>query len=462
MPDLKDKKELAQAARSMAEGFELVHQNGTLYVPVGWFNMEMDPPPAVGEAIWIPLNRHELLELANDQFNVLFANDGEARSFEFMLKQFAKHGRGSGALLIRTDAGLKTINAVGQLIDHDGSFSPNFLGPTLNEDPSDKEEVWKTIVEWLGGSEDEAHSLLHHLATALAPGWSAVKYVLLIGEGRNGKGVLLAMLTELFGDGNISSISRQAMAERSPTCVELNNKLLNIIFDGEMGYIKDSSAEKTLIAGEPLWVRMLYESGTTRVQTNALFIEGLNFEPKARDKSPALQKRLIRYSFPNVYPMNPAFHSRMTGETMVGALLSLLLDHFVQEKELAIKLAPTKKSTEMQYDQVWINSPILQFLESLYQTDPKLLDRIGDVDFELDKFLNSFKPWAQTQGLPERSDGDLLALVRQSFNVKWKAKRENGKVKNRKVLGGYRPETLIAIEQITGGTDGDETAVVED
>lgn len=459
MPELQDKNKLADAAKRLAQSYELVQLGSTTFIPVHWQTLELDPLPPQGERIWMPLQRDDERKLANQKFNVLFASDGELRNFDFMVKQFAKpHDHGVSTLLVRTDQGLKALDRHGKLVDHDGSFTPNFIVPILNEDPADKQEVFDVIVEWLGGKKEEATSLLHHLATALAPGWSAVKYVLLLGEGRNGKGVLLSMLVELLGADNVSGITRQAMAERSPTCVELNHKLLNVVFDGEMAYIKDSSAEKTLVAGEPLWVRMLYESGTTRVQTNALFIEGLNLEPKARDKSPALQKRLSRFSFPNVYALDKKFHQRMTGERMLGAFLALLIDHFVEESEVAAKLAPTKGSTQLQLEQVWIGSPIQQYLEHLFLTDPTAIDKLGSGDFEWDKFLASFKPWAMDQNLGERSDGDLLQLGKVAFDIRWKAKRDPATktVKNRKVIKALRPETLQALEQMKGEPDGTE------
>ena len=456
MPDLMNKAQLADAAKILASSYDLVQRNATTFIPVHWETGIVDPPPQVGERIWVPFTREDKLRLSNKQTNILFANDGEFRSFDFMIRQVARyHSDPVKSILIKTPHGLKMLNELGELVDHDGQFTPNYVQPTLNEDEAIKAEVFAILVEWLGGDSEEATSLLHHLATCLAPGYSAVKYILLLGEGRNGKSVFLTMISELFGQENVSNITRQMMAERSPTCVELNDKLVNVIFDGEMTYIKDSSMEKTLIAGERGTVRMLYESGTTPVQTNALFIEALNREPKARDKSSALQKRLVRFRFPNVYPVDKMFFRKMTSEKYLGALLSLLIDHYVREDEIAEKLKLTQGALDLQLEQVYLGSPVLQFLENLNNIDSSKRAKLMKGDMPVEVFLNSFKPWCETQKIDDRTDAELVEMLKASFEIGWKTKRIDGKPKNVRMIKGLRPETLLALEQLKGGDSGD-------
>lgn len=457
MPDLKNKTQLADAAKTLAQSFELVQRGSTTFIPVDWKTYSPDPPPSLSERIWIPMSRDEKQQLANKKSQILFSSDTELRSFDFMLRQLAvQNAEKISTILVKTSGGLRSLRPDGTLVAHDGTFTPNYVQPMLNDDVADKAEVFNVIVDWLGGNVDEAHSLLHHLATTLAPSYSAVKYVLLLGEGRNGKSVLLTMLSELFGPENVSNVTRQMMADRNPACAELNDKLLNVVFDGEMSYIKDSSMEKTLIAGEPGVVRLLYESGTTKVQTTALFIEALNQEPKARDKSSALQKRLVRFQFPNVYPIDKAFARRMTSEQMLGAFLSLLIDHYVPEEEIAAKLAPTQGSIELQMEQVWLGSPVLQFLEHVGTSNPSALEDIKNGGYLVDTFLASFKPWAETQSLPERSDADLLTMIKGSFELGWKTIRVNKKPTSRRTLKRIRPETLAALAQFEGDHSGTE------
>ena len=451
MLELSSKATLARAARTVAESYELVQHGSHTFIPCHWLTEAIGPLPAA-ERIWQPLTRNDKRRLANQTQNILFATDSELTNFDLMLRQFAIEDESViQHLLVRTEDGLKMLDETGTLIEPTGQFCPNVLKPVLNTEEAAKAEVFDVIKGWLN-SEEEAHSLLHHLATALCPGWSAVKYVLLIGDGRNGKSVLLSMLQDLFGASNVSNVTRQQIAERLPVCVELNNKLLNIIFDGEMAYIKDSSMEKTLIAGEPGYVRLLYENGNTRVQTNALFLEALNSEPKTRDKSGALQKRLSRFWFPNTYPIDMAFEKRMRSDELLGAFLSLLLDHFVTKYELADKLKQTSGSSALQVEQNLLNSPLHQFVSYLVSSDASWNDRLRQ-PVMVDPLVDSFMAWRVDEGFTEFSTADVKRLFKEGFSTDWKTVREAGKVVKKQRLLEPKPEILALLNQLKGADE---------
>ena len=451
MLELSSKATLARAARTVAESYELVQHGSHTFIPCHWLTEAIGPLPAA-ERIWQPLTRNDKRRLANQTQNILFATDSELTNFDLMLRQFAIEDESViQHLLVRTEDGLKMLDETGTLVEPTGQFCPNVLKPVLNTEEAAKAEVFDVIKGWLN-SEEEAHSLLHHLATALCPGWSAVKYVLLIGDGRNGKSVLLSMLQDLFGASNVSNETRQQIAERLPVCVELNNKLLNIIFDGEMAYIKDSSMEKTLIAGEPGYVRLLYENGNTRVQTNALFLEALNSEPKTRDKSGALQKRLSRFWFPNTYPIDMAFEKRMRSDELLGAFLSLLLDHFVTKYELADKLKQTSGSSALQVEQNLLNSPLHQFVSYLVSSDASWNDRLRQ-PVMVDPLVDSFMAWRVDEGFTEFSTADVKRLFKEGFSTDWKTVREAGKVVKKQRLLEPKPEILALLNQLKGADE---------
>ena len=463
--ELKMKKELALAVQSLSSSFKLVQHGTTTFAPVHWETEEMYTDALTPEeTIWIPLTTEDKRRLANDVSGILFATDAELRSFIYMLNQYAADDTSKARrILIRTEAGLRVLNEDGALAVPTGEFIPNFIRPMLNENAADKQEMFDILANsWLD-SEEEAHSLLHHLATALAPGWSAVKYVLLLGDGRNGKSVLLTMLSDLFGYENVSNITRQQMAEQLPVCVELNNRLINIVFDGRMEYIKDSGLEKTLIAGEPGHIRLLYESNTTRVQTNGLFIEALNKEPKSRDKSSALQKRLVRFRFPNVFPRDIAFEQKMRSPEMIGALLALMVDHYVTQDEVIGKLALSSASMSLQVDQMWLNSPVYQYLEYCVTMDPSSAD--SWVGATLDAHVAAFMSWRVAENFMEFSSADTVNLFKECFDIDWKTVREGGKPVRKRIIKGLKVETQAFIDRLKEDTNGAQnagTAVVED
>lgn len=393
----KNIKQLGEEAQQLATELQYVLYNGALYAPIDYVTGDRSALPPEEHRIWVQLSGDDLRQAALAQFNTQLINQSQEDSFNYMVRGAAQRVlHTSPRILIKTTAGLKALEVDGSLIDPDGSFVPNTIEWTLNEDPQDQAEVAATILDWVGGDEDIYTSLMHHLATILAPHWSAGRYVLLIGQGRNGKSVLMTMLKELLGKVNCSGVDRQMIAENNVAIHDLNGKLLNLVMDGSAEFLKDSGREKSLITGENTNIRPLYKGTLKEVQTNALFIEGLNREPKSRDKSTALQARLVRFVFPNEYPFNPLFAEHMRSPRMLGALLALLIQHYVTREQAFEKLAPTAAALEAQHDHMVANSLALQYIVMLEQTEP-----LGAIEtlagMELRELTSRFASWRLKQ-----------------------------------------------------------------
>jgi hypothetical protein len=455
MLELKTKANLAKESHLLARSMNLVRHRGITYRPADFETRETANPLPPERTIWIPVKRDDLRILAAEQFETLFASDGELSGFDFMVQQHAQQSRSQATgLLVRTVGGLAFLGSSGTLSEPSGEFVPNTLSPVLNEDPEDQAKMFAVLAEWVA-SEEEAHSLLRHLATSLAPDWSAVKYVLFLGEGRNGKSLLLKMLEALFGTDNVSNITRQDIAEKSPVVTELNGKLLNIVYDGRAEYLKDSGTEKSLIAGEPAAIRKLYESGTTMVQTNALFLEGLNREPKSNDKSSALQKRLVRFQFPNIYDLNIGFERYMLSEKMLGAFLALLIEHYVKQDEVATMLAPTAKSLELQLEHMFSNSQGLQYLRYVDETDP--LGIAGLLGTTLDEAVAGFQSWrVKENDLGTWSAPDVAQLLMPLINTELRSKRVNGQPRKVKVITSLKTEADAYMHTLRSEEESDD------
>jgi len=393
MPQLQPPAELVRLAQAFAIGQRVVWYGGQLYRPVHFKTFEMNPT-SKHETVWITIEDEELLAIAYG-IDIIFDTDAQFKAWKFKVRQFArKQTAPVNNLLIRYGNRVMTMDEHGILVKATGKFTPNYLNVPYNPDSSKIDELWKILVEWTDG-EDQARSLLHHLSTCLQPSWSASKYVLLIGSGKNGKSTLLKMTDALVGAQNISGVTRQEMASKSTAIVGLNGKLLNIVFDGPKEFLKDSSTEKTLVVGERISVKLLYDSIHTVVQTNALFIEGLQEEPMVADKSSALQKRLVRFYFPNTYEEDLAFEEKMLQPEMLAAFLHLLMKHWVHKSEKAEKLRLTARSLDLQTEAVKHGSPVLRYLEDLVDTDVKFLQSLLAGPVLRETFYTGFIPWLQ-------------------------------------------------------------------
>lgn len=449
MPVLKTTRERSQEAVTLATSFSLVRHNHVTYIPTDFETGDDSVTPAPERTVWKPMSLTTVQRKALAQFDTLFNTVAEEASFYYMVAQASmQHTEPANSLLVRTQDGLKELRSDGQLHEPTGQFVPNYLPVMLNEDPDDKAELMDVLTEWLS-SEEEAVALLRHLATCLAPDWSAVKYVLLLGDGRNGKSVLMGMLQSLFGWENCSHVTRQDISKSSPVVTEVLGKLVNIVYDGVAEYLKDSGNEKSLIAGEPVAIRMLYSSQPTMVHTNALFIEGLNKEPKSSDKSSALQSRIIRFWFPNTYKDDLLFKERMHSDRMVGALLSLLLDNYVRKQDKAVMLAPTATSLALQLEHMHANSLALQFVSHVEHTDPLGADSLIGQDFA--KLYAAFQSWRIKEGdLSTWSEPDVHELFRPTLVTDRRSKRVDGKPRKVRVVTAFKPETTAYLASLKG------------
>ena len=451
MPQLRSKGELARLAEAFVLRFSLVRHKGVLFMPVHFMTRLPSSGLTPDTTVWLPLYDEEIMVMANDISDILFVSDGDFRSYKLMLRQFSTLVPSSNGILVRrgTDR-VEQLKEDGTLAPATGDFVPNYLNVPYEGHTPLVDELFKVVCEWVGG-EDNAHSLLYHIATALQPGWSAVRYVILIGSGRNGKSTLLKMVRKLFGSDNVSAVTRQMMSASSTVITSLNNKLLNIVMDGPKQFLKDSSTEKTLIAGEPLDIELKYENAPFTVQTNALFMEGLQHEPQVSDKSSALQKRLVRFRFPNEYPLNLDYEAEKLKEESLAAFLHLLLIHWVNKKEVATKLQVTADSLDLQMQAVWVMSPVLRFLEFAASRNKDFLDEILNQKMIVDVFIAAYRPWLESNGYRNMEDSYILQQLDDHFITDRKSFRINKKPTTKRYIKSVQPDTRNAINTLLQG-----------
>ena len=184
-------------SQAMTANHSFTEYHEHLYVPRDYETGEM-VLTTPDRQIWHRLTPKEFRVFANDVADILFASNQEFNSFLFMTKQFANRVPALNGLLVPVkDAGVFMLDDDGSLVPALDQFVPNSLN-IMYEPTVDTTEMWEILVGWLN-SEEQAHSLLYHLSLGFQPWWSASKYILLIGEGSNGKSMLLRMLMKIIG-----------------------------------------------------------------------------------------------------------------------------------------------------------------------------------------------------------------------------------------------------------------------
>ncbi len=152
--------------------------------------------------------------------------------------------------------------------------------------------------------------------------------VLLLGPGRNGKSVLLAVILRLLGPENVSTIPLQMLSENRFAAAELFGKLANICGDLDARAVRQSDTFKMLTGGDPMPGERKYGAHFT-FRPFALPIFSANEPPLSSDQSEAWFDRWL------IVPMerriaedrvDPHLIAKLTTESELEGLLVLAVE----------------------------------------------------------------------------------------------------------------------------------------
>jgi len=121
------------------------------------------------------------------------------------------------------------------------------------------------------------------------------KFILLTGDGANGKSVVLSVLEALCGPGNYSAIRPEGL-EEDFLRAHLLGKLANIITELKEGEMLPDASLKSLISGE-IQTACFKHRGHFEFRPYATYWFSCNHLPNTRDFSDALQRRTLILDF---------------------------------------------------------------------------------------------------------------------------------------------------------------------
>jgi putative DNA primase/helicase len=159
-----------------------------------------------------------------------------------------------------------------------------FLDSTFEGD-EDRQDKIAAVLELMG------YSLMAHCKHET--------FLILVGNGANGKSVLLAVLEQLCGSANTAGV-QPSQFDRSFQRAHLHEKLVNIVTEIRQGETIDDASLKGIVSGEPTTVENKFKDPFV-MRPFATCWFGTNHMPHTRDFSDALFRRAMVVPFNNTF-----------------------------------------------------------------------------------------------------------------------------------------------------------------
>jgi|AntDeeMinimDraft_6_1070357.scaffolds.fasta_scaffold00567_2 putative DNA primase/helicase len=176
---------------------------------------------------------------------------------------------------------------------------------------------------------EETHDLLwEHAGYSLLPNLKLKKFLILTGEGNNGKTVWSLILQEVLGSTNYSNRSIQDLSANKNARADLFGKLANIYADLPSGAIKETGTIKMLTGGDEITGERKYKDSFSFKNT-AKLIFSANELPPIKDYNEAFFDRVHIINCPNIFEGkndDPYLVSKLTTEEVKSAWLNKAIE----------------------------------------------------------------------------------------------------------------------------------------
>jgi putative DNA primase/helicase len=197
------------------------------------------------------------------------------------------------------------------------------------------------------------------------------RFVILVGEGSNGKSTFIRLLREFIGKENCTAITLQSLTSNRFASSDLFGKLVNLYPDLPTNLIKDTGPLKALTGGDAITAERKFERGFTFVNT-AKLIFSANKPPEIEDDSYAIWRRMVIVEFPYQFKganRDSDLIDKLTVPEELSGLLNLAKE----------KLTVLRQQGDFSYNQNWqeirskynlISNPVTEFIENICNLDP--------------------------------------------------------------------------------------------
>ena len=289
-------------------------------------------------------------------------------------------------------------------LDNDFKFQPHNknvftttqIPVTYNENAEPPCELFKNFLRDVLENDDELISVVSEImGYALCSHSKAHKFFLFYGSGRNGKSVLLNLVSALVGKENTTNIPLKSF-NNSFELADIVDKKLNVSTENE-GTMLNTEKLKMISAGDPILINPKNEKPFSYTPFVKL-IFATNSLPKAIDTSDGFMERLLIVPFNKKFSYEPKEGEGLIDPELFDKLLKELDGIFVFALQGLIRLT-NKKFRFTQSSQVTkalqqyqsIINPFVNFIKSE-------LNIVENSSEHKSTVYKKFKLWASSQG----------------------------------------------------------------
>ncbi len=267
--------------------------------------------------------------------------------------------------------------------------------------------LWLAFLEQiLEGDQERIKLLQEWFGYCLIPDTSQQKFLLLEGEGGNGKGVLFGQLQAMIGRENQSSLPLNRLDNQySP--MALIGKLLNVSTEAEHLGLRSESALKEWTGGDCITIDRKFKDPLIGYKPITRFAISTNQRPDFKDTSNGLWRRMLlvslRLSIP--YEAQDRDLTRKLEGELAGTLNWALAG--LQRLREQGKFTHSNQSEEAVASYKRSSNPVGLFLREFYGE--------GTGEEDTTAVYSTYAKWANENGYPVQNSGVVGQQVKKLF-----------------------------------------------
>jgi P4 family phage/plasmid primase-like protien len=251
------------------------------------------------------------------------------------------------------------------------------------------DQFLQEIFEDDSDAQDKARLLLQLIGYTLLPISRFEKFALLVGNGANGKSVLLEVLAALLGLDNVAGVPLDKLGDTFKRA-HLHGKLANIVTEIEEGAVIADAEVKALTSGELVTAEHKYRHPFT-FRPHATLWAATNHMPHTRDFSDALFRRACVLTFNQTFKgdrCDPRLKDTLLDE--LPGILNRALDAIGQVLAGGVFAEPAsmlqaRRDWRLEADQV------AQFVEEMCELTPGAIPK--------SRLYAKYREWAADAGV---------------------------------------------------------------